>query len=85
MKQRPATETEILLLAQRLQKNGVGRALALAFAQGKALLDPEALREKAAGLYGIERGVFLKPSQLLREAVRWAQDEVPVLWMRSRG
>ena len=78
VKQRPATETEILLFAQRLQKAGVGRALVLAFAQGKAPLDPESLREKAAGLYGIELAVFLKPSQLLREAVRWAQHEVPV-------
>ncbi len=78
VKQRPATETEILLFAQRLQNAGVGRALVLAFAQGKAPLDSESLREKAARLYGIELALFLRPSQLLREAVRWAQSEVPV-------
>ncbi len=53
-------------------------ALVVASAQGKAPLDPESLREKAAELYGIELAIFLKPSQLLREAVRWARHEVPV-------
>ncbi len=77
VKQRPATETEILLFAQRLQKTAVQRALVLAFAQAEAKLDLEALGRKAAELYGVELVVFLRPSELLREAIRWARRDLP--------
>ncbi|MEN3313740.1 MAG: hypothetical protein V7645_3069 [Actinomycetota bacterium] len=69
VKQRPATEAEILLFAQKLGGAGVRRGFIIALAQGNEPLDEEQLAFQARRLYGVELFFFVRAGTLLRTAL----------------
>jgi hypothetical protein len=72
VKQRPFTDTEILLFAQRLRDVGVYRGTIAALDQAGAPLDQDQLQFQAHRLYGVELAFSMRASALLREAVHYA-------------
>jgi hypothetical protein len=77
VKQKPMSESEILQFAARLAQAGVRRGMVLALNQGSLALSIPELKTKAADLYGVELGIFLHPSDVLEEAIRWSDRDVP--------
>ena len=78
VKQRPMTDAEILLFAQRLQAAEVHRGLIMAFGQGKEPLDDERLRYRAHRLCGVDLAFYCSAGSMLREAVLFAPQDTPL-------
>lgn len=76
VKQRPFTEEEILLFAQRLRDAELQRGFVVAFKQDGNDLDEEQLVHQARRLYSVELSFFTTPGALLREAVRYAPRDI---------
>lgn len=77
VKQKPMSQSEVLQFAARLAQAGVRRGMVLALSQGAVGLGIPELKAKAAELYGVELGVFQRPSGVLEEAIRWSERDVP--------
>jgi hypothetical protein len=77
VRQKPISQTDVLLFAQHLEAAGVRRGIMLAFAKTNEDLDVDALRRQAREVYQVELAVFFRPGALLREALRWAPRDVP--------
>jgi hypothetical protein len=77
VKQKPMSESEILQFAARLAQAGIRRGIVLALNQGSVALPIPELKAKAAELYSVEFGIFLRPSEVLEEAIRWSGRDVP--------
>src|SRR5262249_32204177 len=70
VRQKAISETDLFLFAQHVSDAGIHRGLVLAFGQGESLLDVERAKAKVADIYKVELGVFQRPGDLLREALR---------------
>ncbi|NTX63819.1 restriction endonuclease, SacI family [Myxococcus sp. CA051A] len=77
VKQRPVTETEVLLFAQRLSANSVYRGVVAALAQGKVPLDVQALRMKIHEQFGVDMVIERQASALVAQAVRFSVRDLP--------
>lgn len=77
VKQRPITEAEVLLFAQRLGEFDIHRGFVAAFDQASVALEQEQLRFQAHRLYGVDLFFFTEPGALLVEACRYAPGDMP--------
>jgi hypothetical protein len=77
VKQKPMSESEVLQFVVRLADAQIRRGMVLALNQGATHLPIAGLKAKASEVYGIELGIFLKPSDVLEEAIRWSERDVP--------
>lgn len=82
VKQRPFTETEILLFAQRLAASAVHRGFVAALDQSHIPLDEVALRATAHQKYDVDVFVFRHGSTLLREVARYSRHDLPEVLRR---
>lgn len=71
VKQRPATETEILQFTERCAEMGVHRAIAATLDQLKVPLDEDRLQEDAWRQYGVHLSLLQGASPLVRAALTW--------------
>jgi hypothetical protein len=90
VKQRPATETEILQFVERCAQMGVHRAMAATLDPDQPILDVDDLREVAWQRHGVHLSVLIGAADLLFDALTWtakplrdALGELPTL-MASR-
>jgi hypothetical protein len=77
VKQKPMSDSEVLQFAARLAQSGIRRGMVLALNQGAVGLAIPELKAKAAELYGVELGIFTRPSEVLEEAIRWSERDAP--------
>lgn len=77
VKQRPFLPTEILQFADTLAKHDVHRAFIVALRQAPPL-DSTALRIRSETLHRVDVAIFTSPSDLLDEALRYADEDLPV-------
>lgn len=71
VKQRPATETEIIQFAERSAEMGVHRALAATLHPDQGPLHGQALREEAWRRHGVHLSVLGDAGQVLDSALTW--------------
>lgn len=77
VKQRPMTEAEVLLFAQRISEAAVHRGFVVALGQAAAQLDPEQLAFQAHRLHGVDLAFFFNSKDLLAVAIRFCLADVP--------
>lgn len=76
VKQRPFTEEEILLFAQRLREAELERGFIVAFRQANAALDVEQVVHQARRLYSVELFLYFNGSALLHDACKFAARDI---------
>jgi hypothetical protein len=82
VKQRPITEAEVLLFAQRLHEAELHRGFIVALDQGRVSLDQPQLQFQANRLYGVNLSFFFTAGELLEQAARFAGQDTVLLLAR---
>ncbi len=78
VKQRPFTDAEVLLFAQRLQQASIHRGIIAALVQDDDPLDSDQLIFQAHRLYQVDLRIYTSAGALLREAMRYAAQDLPL-------